>query len=128
MLKGPSLTIDSQNEKVPSHHRLAWPALQVMKQVGRPVHNSEVLDAVARLLQLSPEVVARPLGRGSRTQLEYKLSWSRTLLKGLGAIEKVEPAVWAVTERGQEITEADVAEVTKSMLARLTTDRGRNAP
>ena len=110
-------------EVLPSHHRLAWPTLFVMREFRRPVHNSEVLEAVARLLKLSPELVSEPLGRGRRTRLEYKLSWARTLLKGMGAIEKIEPATWAVTECGQTVIEADIAEVTRSMLARLTYDR-----
>lgn len=108
---------------IPSHHKLAWPTLLVMRELGRPVNNTEVLEGVAKLLDLGPELVAEPLGRGKRTRLEYKLSWARTLLKGMGAIEKVEPAVWAVTNGGQGVTEADISEVTKSMLAKLTSDK-----
>lgn len=107
---------------LPSHHRLAWPTLVVMKELDRPAHNSEILDRVARLLQLSPEQIAEPLGKGQggRTRLEYKLSWVRTLLKGIGAIERVKPAVWAVTKRGKAVTETEIANETASMLSRVT--------
>lgn len=126
MTKSGGMGSGDGGEKLPSHHRLAWPTLTVMKRLGRPAHNSEILAEVATLLNLSPEMVAQPLGRGRRTRLEYKLSWSRTLLKGIGAIEKVEPAVWAVTERGQHITEEEVAQVTAAMLDKLT--KGREPP
>jgi hypothetical protein len=109
--------------KLPSHHRLAWPTLLVMREFGRPVHNSEILQGVARKLQLSPELVSEPLGKGKRTRLEYKLSWARTLLKGIGAVELVEPAVWRVTSRGEVVTEADIALASQSMLAHLTSNR-----
>lgn len=114
---------DASPAKLPSHHRLAWPTLLVMREFGRPAHNSEVLQGVARHLQLSSELVAEPMGQGSRTRLEYKLSWARTLLKGIGAVEIVEPAVWRVTKRGETVTEADISDATQSMLARLTADR-----
>lgn len=117
--------LDNRYEKLPSHHRLAWPTLLVMKEVDRPVHNSEVVQLVAEALSLSPELVEQPLGqgRGRRTRLEYKLSWARTLLKGLGAIELVHPAVWVITERGKLLQESDVTQATDEMLSQLTRRR-----
>lgn len=96
-----------------------------MKEVNRPVHNSEVVQRVAEALSLSPQLVEQPLGqgRGRRTRFEYKLSWARTLLKGLGAIELVQPAVWVITESGKLLQESDVTQATDEMLSQLTRKR-----
>ncbi|NME81510.1 winged helix-turn-helix domain-containing protein [Rhodococcus sp. 105337] len=100
----------------PSHHHMAWPTLVVMKRLDRPITNKEANQLVAAELGLSPEQVALRRGNTSRTVLDYRLAWSRTLLRGIGAIENVGPALWVITERGRLVTEEDVAAVSAAML------------
>lgn len=107
---------------IPSHAALAWPCLQVLQAADGPVTNKQMEAAVAELVGLSEEqrsLKKSKSGRGSRTMLDYKLAWSRTLLRGTGVIENVCPATWAVTERGRAATEADVLQATQEMLDRL---------
>jgi hypothetical protein len=65
------------------------------------------------------ELKRSPRGTGSRTLLDYKLGWSRTILKNMGAVQKVAPATWLATDNGRQATEADVEEYYKAMLGRL---------
>ncbi len=76
------------------------------------------LDADQRQLKRSPR------GAGSRTLLDYKLGWSRTILKSMGAIQKIAPATWVVTEEGSRAVEADVVRYHAKTLDRLH-ERGR---
>ncbi|WP_037204741.1 winged helix-turn-helix domain-containing protein [Rhodococcus opacus] len=106
----------NKTPNLPSHHHMAWPTLVVMKRLDRPVTNKEANQLVAAELGLSPDQVALRRGNTSRTVLDYRLAWSRTLLRGIGAIENVGPALWVITERGRLVTEEDVAAVSATML------------
>lgn len=112
----------SKKITIPSHAALAWPCLQVLQVAGGPVTNKEIETAVADLVGLTEAQRTLKKARGSggkRTMLDYKLAWSRTLLRGLGVIENVSPATWAITERGKSATEADVLRATQEMIDRL---------
>jgi restriction system protein len=107
---------------IPSHAALAWPCLQVLQGADGSLTNKQIEGAVADLVGLTD--AQRTLkkakgGGGKRTMLDYKLAWSRTLLRGLGTIENVAPATWAVTEHGKSATEADVLKATQDMIDRL---------
>lgn len=45
---------------------------------------------------------------GPRTEIEYRLAWARTYLKGMGALDNSERAVWSATDAGRTVTEEDV--------------------
>ena len=78
------------------------------------------MEAVADHLQLSHEqraVTRTP--KGSRTLLDYRLAWSRTLLKNMGAITNDAPHTWSVTEAGYKTTNADIQAVVNEMLDNL---------
>ena len=104
---------------LPSHVRLAWPTLQVMKRLNRPAKNAEVARLVAKEIRLTPEQISILSGSGSRTLLEYRLCWSRTFLKTMGAIAKIGPAEWAVTKDGCTVTEVDIDAASKQLLHNL---------
>lgn len=112
------------SERLPSHAAMAWPVLEALKRAGGSATNSEILEAVADDLHLSEQqrtITRTP--KGSRTQLDYRLAWSRTLLKNLGAIANDAPHTWSVTETGYRITSADIQREVKNMLDNLTQRR-----
>ena len=47
-------------------------------------------------------------GDGPRTEIEYRLAWARTHLKGMGALNNSERGVWSTTEAGRAMTPEDV--------------------
>jgi restriction system protein len=49
------------------------------------------------------ELTVRHRGDGSRTEVEYRLAWARTVLKSEGLIERVQPQVWRLTEKGHHV-------------------------
>ena len=46
---------------------------------------------------------------GPETEIEYRLAWSRTYLKGIGALTNSRRGVWSLTEAGRFLTEEQVA-------------------
>ena len=122
MRENAAMAVRGEVVTIPSHAALAWPCLQVLQTANAAVTNKEMESAVADLVNLTAEqreLKRSKSGRGARTLLDYRLAWSRTLLRGLGAIENVSPATWVVTERGKSVTEADVLMATQEMLDRL---------
>jgi restriction system protein len=109
-----------ETERLPSHAAMAWPALVAIKRAGGSATNAEVLEAVARDLHLSEQQRAlRRTPRGSRTLLDYRLAWSRTLLKNMGAIINDAPAHWSITDVGRRTTQDDIQRFTQEMLNRF---------
>lgn len=110
----------NQPERLPSHAAMAWPVLVTMQRAGGSATNAEVTEAVADYLHLSPaqRTITRTR-KGSRTLLDYRLAWSRTLLKNMGAIQNDAPCRWSITELGSRTTEDDIQRFTKAMLNRL---------
>lgn len=103
--------------KLPSHLAMAWPVLVVMRRARKPLTNTEMEQRVADYLQLSPAQRARPKTPKSttRTLLGYRLAWSRTLLKKMGAITNPEPATWIVTDTGDRANVEDVQHCIQDM-------------
>jgi restriction system protein len=64
---------------------------------------------------LSEEVLAVPHGDGPTSEVEYRLAWTRTYLKKVGAIDNSERGVWALTSKGRAFTEKDAAEVVRQV-------------
>jgi len=111
-------------DRLPSHAAMAWPALVAIKRAGGSATNSQIMKAVADDLQLSDRQRAITRTRkGSRTLLDYRLAWSRTLLKNMGAIVNDAPCLWSITDIGFRTTQDDVQRFIKEMLDRLQEQR-----
>jgi len=106
---------------LPSHLAMAWPTLVVMREAGRALTNSEIENAVADHLKLDEVQRRRPKSPKStgRTLLGYRLAWSRTLLKNMGAITNPEPATWIPTDYGSRTTSEEVQQFIDRMYRTL---------
>jgi restriction system protein len=64
---------------------------------------------------ISEEQQAVPHGENGRmSEVEYRLHWARTHLKGIGALENSARGVWAVTDRGRPMNEPEMRAATKT--------------
>lgn len=64
-----------------------------------------------------------PHGNGRQSEIEYRLAWARSNLKGIGAIVNSARAVWAVTEAGQSLDEEAVLFADKEWRTALAAER-----
>lgn len=105
---------------LPSHIAMAWPTLTVIIRAGGSATNAEIVAAVADDLHLSEvqrALLVKP--RGSRTLLDYRLAWSRTLLHNMGAITNDGLCHWSVTDVGYKTMPEDIERFTKAMYETL---------
>lgn len=71
-------------------------------------HLAEINRAVVEREQFSDEQQAVLHGDGPQTEIEYRLAWARTWLKGMGLLHNSTRGVWSVTEAGRNAHEGDL--------------------
>jgi restriction system protein len=86
-----------------------WPTLQALKALGNSGSNQEINDRAIEFAGLTDEQLQVLHGDGPQTEVGYRLHWARSYLKLAGALVNTSRGVWAVTEHGQTLTEADMA-------------------
>ncbi|WP_445159778.1 restriction endonuclease [Mycobacterium sp. Dal123C01] len=103
--------------QVPSYNDLLWPALQAVIELGGSASIGELDAVVADREAFSLEVQGVLHGDGPSTEIQYRLAWARTYLKGMGLLTNSQRAVWSVTENGREVTEADIKPLHAELVA-----------
>jgi restriction system protein len=110
--------------RIPQYHELMWPVLQATIALGGSATLREMNERAMSLAGVTEEQQAVPHGDDGRmTELEYRLHWARTHLKGIGAMENSSRGVWAVTDRGRLLGEAEMHAATKAWRESLRTRR-----
>jgi restriction system protein len=101
--------------KIPQYHELMWPALQATKELGGSATVSEMNERVMASAGITEEQQAVPHGEDGRmSEVEYRLHWARTHLKGIGALENSARGVWAATDRGRSMSEPEMRAANKA--------------
>lgn len=113
------MTQDKPDIHLPSHVAMAWPTLCAIRRAGGSATIADILEQVAAELSLDAHQRSLLLGKGSRTLLSYRLAWTRTFLKNMGAISNDGRGRWVITETGHSITTSDIKAASKQQLARL---------
>src|SRR5437763_15720699 len=113
--------------RIPPYHRCRWPALQATKSLGGSATVREMTDLVIVSEGYSEEEQAVPHGDGRMSEIEYRLHWARTHLKGIGALANSTRGVWTVTEHGNQLTEAQMHAETKAWRAQVQQARRSRA-
>ena len=85
---------------IPRHYELFNATLKALRALGGSGSIEEIAKTVILQAQFSHEVTQLLHGDGPRTELEYRLAWARTYLKGYGMIVNSSRGVWALTEKG----------------------------
>ena len=107
--------------QVPPYTDLLWPALQAVIDLGGSASISELDAAVVDREKFSPEAQGVLHGYRPSTEIQYRLAWARTYLKGMGLLTNSQRGVWSVTENGRQVNEADI----KPLHADFVAERSR---
>src|SRR5271166_4728897 len=102
---------------VPPYQDFLWPALQAVIALGGSASIAELDAAVIAQENISPEVQGLLHGDGPMTEVQYRLAWARTYLKGMGLLTNSQRGVWSVTEKGQTVTEEEIPKLRTEYLA-----------
>ncbi len=113
---------------MPIYHELLWPTLDAITKLGGSATIQEINEEVISTEGFSEDQQAVPHGAGRQSEIEYRLAWARTNLKGLGAVENSARGVWSVTERGRSFTPNSVLVADKEWRAVLAARRKKELP
>lgn len=110
---------------VPTYEDLMNPTLNALKELGDSATIDEIFNKVAELMELSDEVlnVVHNPEKGGRPELDYRLAWSRTYLKGYGLLENSQRGIWALTQKGRQTEEVDPKKVSRQRRKELREQR-----
>jgi restriction system protein len=110
---------------LPTYQDLMNPTLKALRELGGSATIDEIFNKVAELMQLSDEelsIIHDP-EKSSRTEIEYRLAWSRTYLKGYGLLENSQRGIWSLTSKGRQTETVDPREVSKERRKKLRAQR-----
>jgi restriction system protein len=104
----------------PKVRELMWPCLQATRELGGSATGREMNERAIELAGLSEAQQAIPHGSDGRiSEVEYRLNWARTYLKGIGALENSSRGVWSLTDHGTTLTEDTMHAETRTWKAAI---------
>lgn len=86
--------------ELPPRDGLLWPALQAVVGLGGSASIGEIVETVIKGEGFSDKQQAVLHNDGPGTELEYRLAWTRTYLKGMGLLTNSTRGVWTLTDEG----------------------------
>ena len=101
--------------EVPVFNEMMCELFQAMKELGGSGTIREIDDKTIEILGLPAEVQEIMHGNSSKTEVEYRLAWTRTYMKKVGILENSSRGVWSLTAKGREMEQIDPKEVVQKV-------------
>lgn len=101
--------------EVPAYNDMMCELFQAMKELGGSGTIREIDDKTIEILELPTEVKEIMHGNSSKTEVEYRLAWTRTYMKKVGILENSSRGVWSLTARGRELEKINPEEVVQNV-------------
>jgi restriction system protein len=108
---------------LPAYHELHWPTLTAVRSLGGSASIDEIVEAVIAQEQLTDEQQEVLHGDGPRTEIEYRLAWARTYLKGMGLLDNSRRGVWSLTDEGRVVRQEQLPEIHRKFVAAYREER-----
>lgn len=93
---------------VPQYHKLLWPVIEALRSLGGSGSIAEIESEVSKQQNFTEEQQSVLHGDGPKTEMNYRIDWARTYLKGMGLATNTERGIWALTPDGLTVTESEV--------------------
>jgi restriction system protein len=87
---------------VPSYADLLWPTIKAIRALGGSGSINEIVEKAVELEAFTEEQQAVLHGDGPQSQIEYRLAWARSYLKGMGLLDNSARGIWTLTEKGRD--------------------------
>lgn len=104
---------------IPQYHELMWPILTALKELGGSATVQEIYERVVEDERFTEEQQAVPTKDGRMSEIEYRLHWARTHLKGIGTATNSTRGVWTITDKGSKVTPEQMEADTKAWRAEV---------
>lgn len=101
--------------EVPAYNDMMCELFQAMKELGGSGTIREIDDKTVEILKLPIEIQEIMHGNSSKTEVEYRLAWTRTYMKKVGILENSSRGVWSLTTTGRELEKINPEEVVQKV-------------
>lgn len=108
---------------IPPRQELLWSTLLAVRNLGGSASIEEIVEEVPRQQRFSEEQQAVLHGDGPMTEIQYRLAWARTYLKGMGLLINSSRGVWSLTDQGRTVTQAEIEPLRRAYLAEIQARR-----
>jgi restriction system protein len=88
---------------LPRFYKLGWPVLAAVDDLGGSASVGEILAAVTAREKFTDEQQTIMHGGGPKTELAYRLGWTRTALKATGFLTNSSWGIWSLSETGRAL-------------------------
>ncbi len=117
------LDYSSTGPAIRQYYELMWPALQALKELGGSATVRGMYERVVEDEGFTEEQQAVAHKDGRMSEIDYRLHWARSHLKAIGAAENSARGVWAITDKGQAISQQEMHAATKVWRAEIRAKR-----
>lgn len=102
------------NDSLPTYDKLMKPVIKALITLGGSGTIEEINEKVFAIENLSEDILQIPHSDdGARTEVEYRLAWTRTYLKKYGLLNNSERGVWSLTQADISPDNIDSDEIVK---------------
>jgi restriction system protein len=104
---------------------LHWPTIVAVRKLGGSASIDEIVEKVIDQGGFTEEQQSILHGDGPQTEIEYRLAWARTYLKGMGLLVNSRRGVWSLTEQGRAVQQDEMAGRHRQYVAQYREERRR---
>jgi restriction system protein len=102
------------NDILPTFDELIIPTIKGLIKLGGSGTIDEINETVYQIAKLSEETLQIAHGEnGLRSEVDYRLAWSRTYLKKYGLIENSSRGIWALSNADIDVSKLNVLEIVR---------------
>ncbi len=105
--------------EIPKYNELLWPTLNAVRSLGHTAKLEEIDEHVIDGEGFSEAQMSVLHKDGPRSEIEYRLAWARTYLKGMGALTNPSRGTWETTDLGKELLGDEIVPRWKAYLEEL---------
>lgn len=105
--------------EIPKYNELLWPTLDAVRILGHTAKLEEIDEYVIDGEGFSEAQMAVLHKDGPRSEIEYRLAWARTYLKGMGALTNPSRGTWETTDLGKDLFGDEIVPRWKAYLEEL---------
>lgn len=103
------------NADLPQVRDLYIPVIKVLIKLGGSGNIEEINEGVYQLIKLSENLLNIPHGTDGRSEVEYRLAWTRTLLKKYGLLDNSARSIWTLTKSNIDIATINPDDIDKTV-------------
>lgn len=103
------------NNDIPTFDEFIKPTLEALIKLGGSGSVEEINSTVAKILNLSDDILNVSHGNDTRSEVEYRLAWTKYYLKRAGIIDNSTRGVWALKVSVDEARRVDSDELVRKV-------------